>query len=201
MNWLKKNIPLFIVIVVILVLFVFMNKKEASSPLSASLISSEPADSAESPLAVETIEEKERVAVVDIKGEVVRPGVYEIDEGDRVQDIIERAEGFTEDADIFQVNLAQIVQDEMVVLIPAVGQEGDPANSLAGEQTNNNKVKINSATREELTQLPGIGPAKAEAIIAHRDNHGQFQKAEDLLDISGIGEKTLETLIEHIQVP
>ncbi len=201
MNWLKKNIPLFIVIVVILALFVFMNKKEASSPLSASLISSEPADSAESPLAVETIEEKERVAVVDIKGEVVRPGVYEIDEGDRVQDIIERAEGFTEDADIFQVNLAQIVQDEMVVLIPAVGQEGDPANSPVGEQTNNNKVKINSATREELTQLPGIGPAKAEAIIAHRDNHGQFQKAEDLLDISGIGEKTLETLIEHIQVP
>lgn len=200
MNWLKKKIPFLIVIAVVLVFFVFMNKKEASSPLSASLISSEPAEPAESPLTVEAIEEKERVAVVDIKGEVVRPGVYEIEEGDRVQDIIERAEGFTEDADVFQVNLAQIVQDEMVVLIPAVGQEGDTADSPAGEQTNN-KVKINSATSEELTQLPGIGPAKAEAIIAHRDNHGQFQKAEDLLDISGIGEKTLETLIEHIQVP
>ncbi|GGP12558.1 helix-hairpin-helix domain-containing protein [Oceanobacillus neutriphilus] len=200
MNWFKKKIPLFIVIVVVLVFFVFMNKKEASTPLSASLISSEPAEPAESPLTVETIEEKERAAVVDIKGEVVRPGVYEIEEGDRIQDIIERAEGFTEDADVFQVNLAQILQDEMVVLIPAVGQEGDTADTSVGEQTNN-KVKINSATSEELTQLPGIGPAKAEAIIAHRDNHGQFQKAEDLLDISGIGEKTLETLIEHIQVP
>lgn len=201
MYWVKKNIPFFIIIAVALVFFVFMNKKEAPSPLSASLISSDLDESAEPQLAKEAIEEKEQTLVVDIKGEVVRPGVYEIEEGDRIQDIIERAEGFTEDADILQVNLAQIVQDEMVILIPAAGQEVDAASDPAGEQTNNNKVKINTATSEELTQLPGIGPAKAEAIIAHRDNHGLFQKAEDLLEISGIGEKTLETLVEHIQVP
>lgn len=203
MYWIKKNIFIFIVIAVVVIFLIFVGKKETSSPLSASLITSdleEPIE--EAPLTEEAPAEQAQTAVVDVKGEVMKPGIYEIQEGDRIQDIIERADGFTENADILQVNLAQIVQDEMVVLIPAVGQEEEAAvNESAGEQENNGKIKINTASSEELTQLPGIGPAKAEAIIAHRDNHGLFQAPEDLLEISGIGEKTLETLIEHIQVP
>lgn len=200
---LKKNIPIFIVIAVAIVFLIFMSKKETSSPLSASLSTSESLESTEmTPLEKETIEDNEQAAVVDIKGEVKRPGIYEVEEGDRVQDIIERADGFTDNADLLQVNLAQIVQDEMVVLIPAIGQEdNEAANNSLEVQTDSNKIKINTATSEELVQLPGIGPAKAEAIIAHRDNHGLFQKAEDLLEISGIGEKTLENLLEYIQVP
>ncbi|WP_152656311.1 helix-hairpin-helix domain-containing protein [Oceanobacillus sp. CFH 90083] len=203
MYWLKKNIPIFIIIAAVIVLFIFVNKQETSSPLSASLISSdldEPIN--DPPLVEEALEKQNQTAMVDLKGEVVRPGVYEMEEGDRIRDVIERADGFTDNADILQVNLAQIVQDEMVILIPAVGQaEGAAGSSPAGEQAGDGKIKINTASMEELTQLPGIGPAKAEAIITHRDNHGLFQKAEDLLEISGIGEKTLETLVEHIQVP
>ncbi len=200
--WLKKNILIFIVIAAVLVFFIFVSKKDTSSPLSASLKSSDMDDSIEPPLVEEAPETQNHTAVVDVKGEVTEPGVYEMEEDDRIRDVIERADGFTENADILQVNLAQIVQDEMIILIPAVGQEEEnTVNDSAGEQGSNNKIKINTASSEELTQLPGIGPAKAEAIIAHRDNHGLFQKAEDLLEISGIGEKTLETLIEHIQVP
>jgi len=202
--WIKKNMYIFIVIAAVVIFFIFIGKKERTTPLSASLISSELEEPIEAPLTEEAPVEQAQTAVVDVKGEVMKPGIYEIQEGDRIQDIIDRADGFTENADILQVNLAQIVQDEMVVLIPAVGQEEETAVSAsagAGEQTNNGKIKINTASSEELTQLPGIGPAKAEAIVAHRDNHGLFQTPEDLLEISGIGEKTLETLIEHIQVP
>ncbi|WP_368900645.1 helix-hairpin-helix domain-containing protein [Oceanobacillus oncorhynchi] len=202
MYWLKKNSYIFIVIAAVIIFFIFISKEEPSSPLSASLISSDLEEPTEAPLTEETpAEQQARTAVVDVKGEVMQPGVYEMEQGDRIRDIIDRADGFTENADILQVNLAQVVQDEMVVLIPAVGQEEPAVNAPVGEQTNNNKIKINTASSEELTQLPGIGPAKAEAIIAHRDNHGLFQTPEDLLEISGIGEKTLETLIEHIQVP
>ena len=206
MYWLKKNSYIFIVIAAVIIFFIFISKEEPSSPLSASLISSDLEEPTEAPPTEETpaeqAEQQARTAVVDVKGEVMQPGVYEMEQGDRIRDIIDRADGFTENADVLQVNLAQVVQDEMVVLIPAVGQEEEPAvDAPAGEQTNNDKIKINTASSDEMTQLPGIGPAKAEAIIAHRDNHGLFQTPEDLLEISGIGEKTLETLIEHIQVP
>lgn len=199
--WLKKNILIFIVITAVLIFFIFASKKDTSSPLSASLKSSDMDDPIETPLVEEATETQHHTTVVDVKGEVMQPGVYEMEEGDRIRDVIERANGFTENADILQVNLAQVVQDEMIVLIPAVGQEQEEnaVNDSTGEQ--GSKIKINTASSEELTQLPGIGPAKAEAIIAHRDNHGLFQKVEDLLEISGIGEKTLETLMEHIQVP
>ncbi|MFD1412886.1 helix-hairpin-helix domain-containing protein [Oceanobacillus jeddahense] len=201
MYWLKKNILIFIVITAVLIFFIFASKKDTSSPLSASLKSSDMDDPIETPLVEEATETQHHTTVVDVKGEVMQPGVYEMEEGDRIRDVIERANGFTENADILQVNLAQVVQDEMIVLIPAVGQEQEEnaVNDSTGEQ--GSKIKINTASSEELTQLPGIGPAKAEAIIAHRDNHGLFQKVEDLLEISGIGEKTLETLMEHIQVP
>lgn len=190
-------------IAVAIVFFVLMSKQESSSPISASLATSDSMESTETTsLGEESPKENQQAAVVDIKGEVMQPGVYEMEKGDRIQDIVERAGGFTENADLLQVNLAQIVQDEMVVLIPAVGQEADNASDSSLEaQANDHKIKINTATSEELVQLPGIGPAKAEAIIEHRDNHGVFQQAEDLLEISGIGEKTLENLVEHIQVP
>ncbi|WP_245833099.1 helix-hairpin-helix domain-containing protein [Oceanobacillus timonensis] len=208
MYWLKKYKFLLIMIAAVIVFVIFVSKKDASDPLSASLIPPDQEDPAETPLVEETEEEQPQpqpqtqTALVDVKGEVTEPGVYEMEEGDRVQDIVERAGGFTGDADIVQVNLAQAVQDEMVIVIPAVGQEEENTeNDVTEEQSESGKIKINTASSEELTQLPGIGPAKAEAIIAHRDEHGQFQKEADLLEISGIGEKTLETLMEHIQVP
>ncbi|MEF2291997.1 MULTISPECIES: ComEA family DNA-binding protein [Virgibacillus] len=137
---------------------------------------------------------------VDIKGEVKNPGVYEMDAEERVIDAIETAGGFTNNANESLVNLAQKVHDEMVIDVLPVGDNGTPA--LTNRQhTDTSKIRINQATVEEIEALNGIGPAKAEAIVQYRDENGHFQQIEDLLEVSGIGEKTLESLEDDIQVP
>ncbi|WP_343327821.1 helix-hairpin-helix domain-containing protein [Lentibacillus saliphilus] len=140
----------------------------------------------------------DEIVIVDVKGEVERPGVYEAEPGTRVHDVIEQAGGFTDLAYEAAVNLAQKVHDEMVILIPAQGDE--PSNVTMGT-SNDGKVRMNYATQAEIETIPGIGPAKAAAIINHRDEHGFFQSVEDLLDIPGIGEKTLENMRDDIQIP
>ncbi len=135
--------------------------------------------------------------VVDVKGEVNKPGVYEMEEEDRVINAIEIAGGFTEEADQTQVNLAQRIQDEMVI---SVVKEGDTeAQTLSVNEKD--KLHLNQATLEEIEALNGIGPTKAEAIVQYREENGLFKSVEDLLNVSGIGEKMLEAFQEDIQVP
>lgn len=152
---------------------------------------------------IEEPEQSHGLIMVDVKGEVIKPGVYEIDGSARVNDVITLAGGFTDDADVLPVNLAQKVQDEMTIIVPKIGETdglSDPQNF--GSQSNGGgKIRINYASQEELETLPGIGPAKALAIIQYREDQGFFTKVEDLLNISGIGEKTLENFREEIQVP
>ncbi|PXW86554.1 competence protein ComEA [Pseudogracilibacillus auburnensis] len=142
--------------------------------------------------------------IVDIKGEVQKPGVYEVDQHVRVSDAISIAGGFTEDADQTQMNLAQRVHDEMVIIVPKEGEE-IIAVSTPGETTttdeDRNKIRINQATLEEIQTLNGIGPKKAQAIIDYREEHGSFQSVEDLIEVNGIGEKTVENMKESIIVP
>ena len=139
--------------------------------------------------------------IVDIKGEVKQPGVYEISADSRVNDVIEIAGGFTEEADIQLINLAQKVHDEMSIIVSKQGEEAAANTSSSADAGADGKVRINYATQDEIESLNGIGPAKAQAIIEYREENGLFQRAEDLLDISGIGEKTLESFIDQIQVP
>ncbi|MBR7797306.1 ComEA family DNA-binding protein [Agaribacter marinus] len=136
--------------------------------------------------------------VVDVKGEVNKPGVYELEVEDRVIDAIEVAGGFTKNADESQVNLAQKVQDEMVISV--ADSESDYSSSLSGTETNE-KLRINQASVEEIESLSGIGPAKAEAIVRYREENGPFTTIDDLLNVSGIGEKTIEVFQEEIQIP
>ena len=145
-------------------------------------------------------EENNQKAIVDVKGEVMNPGVYEMDIDARVNDVIQTAGGFSENADQSQVNLAQKVQDEMIILIPKAG-ESESAHGMNGGQPGFDKIRINYATQQEIEALSGIGPSKAAAIIQYREEHGLFKKVEDLLEVSGIGEKTLEALKDDIQVP
>lgn len=137
--------------------------------------------------------------IVDVKGEVENPGIYDVSEDMRVNDVINLAGGLTTDADDEFLNLAEKVTDEMIISVPSniLGETSD------GVSSNNpsNKIKLNQATKDELTQLTGIGPSKAEAIIKHREDIGKFKNATDLLDVSGIGEKTLEIIKDEIQVP
>lgn len=150
---------------------------------------------------VEVVAPENEKVIVDVKGEVKRAGVYEINSNSRVNDVINLAGGFTEEADQTQINLAQKVEDEMVIHVVKEGDE--PAQPLVNSTDTSQQqgVKVNYATVEELATLNGIGPSKAAAIIAYRDEHGLFQTVEDLLEVNGIGEKTLENLKDSIILP
>lgn len=151
----------------------------------------------------EQSEQEQTNVMVDIKGAVNRPGVYQASRGERVIDLVNRAGGLTDQAAEAYVNFAMYVEDEMVIYIPAIGEEEQVIHEsvqLGGLKNSDGKVNINQASQSELETLPGIGPAKAMAIIEHREKNGLFQKIEDLMLISGIGEKTFEKLAEQITV-
>lgn len=128
---------------------------------------------------------------VDIKGEIYQPGVYLVDAGDRVIDVIQSAGGFTNEADENQINLAEKVYDEMVIYVPNQAEEID----VQFESNQDDQlININRATQADLEKLPGIGAVKALTIIQYRDENGPFQEVEELQNISGIGAKTFEQL-------
>ncbi|MGG6431164.1 helix-hairpin-helix domain-containing protein [Anoxybacillus sp. D401a] len=145
-------------------------------------------------------QEEETSVFIDVKGAVKRAGVYEVAPTSRIRDVIEMAGGLTEEADETKVNLAMKVRDEMVIYVPKKGEEISELADTHTTDGSNGKVNINTATAEQLQTLQGIGPAKAAAIIAYREEHGPFQKAEDLLNVSGIGQKSLEKIKQQIVV-
>ena len=143
---------------------------------------------------------QEAVIFVDIKGAVKNPGVYQMKSGDRVKDALDAAGGLTDEADSQKVNLAQRVEDQMVIVVPKVGEEATeiPAGVTSKEAAKDGKVNINTATVEELKTLKGVGEKKAEAIIEYRKKNGSFKTKEDLMKVHGIGKKLFESFQERI---
>ena len=143
---------------------------------------------------------QETVIFVDIKGAVKNPGVYQMKVGDRVKDALDAAGGLTDEADSQKVNLAKRLEDQMVIVVPKVGEEAEeiPAGETRKEATKEGKVNINTATVEELKTLKGVGEKKAEAIIEYRKKNGSFQTKEDLMKVRGIGKKLFESFQERI---
>ena len=143
---------------------------------------------------------QETVIFVDIKGAVKNPGVYQMKVGDRVKDALDAAGGLTAEADSQKVNLAKRLEDQMVIVVPKVGEEAEeiPAGETRKEATKDAKVNINTATVEELKTLKGVGEKKAEAIIEYRKKNGSFQTKEDLMKVRGIGKKLFESFEERI---
>ena len=143
---------------------------------------------------------QETVIFVDIKGAVKNPGVYQMKVGDRVKDALDAAGGLKEEADSQKVNLAKRLEDQMVIVVPKVGEEAEeiPAGATSKEEAKEGKVNINTATVEELKTLKGVGDKKAEAIIEYRKKNGSFQTKEDLMKVRGIGKKLFESFQERI---
>ena len=143
---------------------------------------------------------QETVIFVDIKGAVKNPGVYQMKAGDRVKDALDAAGGLTDEADSQKVNLAQRVEDQMVIIVPKVGEEATeiPTGATSKEASKEGKVNINTATVEELKTLKGVGEKKAEAIIEYRKKNGSFKTKEDLMKVRGIGKKLFESFQERI---
>jgi len=142
---------------------------------------------------------------VDISGEVFEPGVYEVSEGTRLFQVIEMAGGLTDSADVNSLNRAEIVYDGQKIIVPAGGSSpGADENDLTGDSARNGftngKVNLNLADSATLQTIPGIGPSKAERILDYRKKNGRFKTTEDIMNITGIGQKTFESIKEYITV-
>lgn len=138
--------------------------------------------------------------VVHVAGEVTHPGVYTLPPKSRWRDAVEAAGGFLPDANIDSINLAAFLQDGEQIHVPD-SDVSAPApvtldNSLSIPEKSSviGLININTADQSELESLPGIGPQKAQEIIAYREANGLFQQIEDILNVPGIGEKTLEDI-------
>jgi len=143
--------------------------------------------------------------LVHVAGWVRHPGVYELHEGDRVIDAIEAAGGARPGADLTTINLAALLTDaeQVVVAKEGAGGPGPPASGTSNGGSGGGPgdlVNINTATLDQLETLPGIGEVLAQRIIDYREEHGPYQSVEDLLNVSGIGDKRLEDLKPHITV-
>jgi competence protein ComEA len=133
---------------------------------------------------------------VHILGAVARPGLYELREGDRAVDAVAAAGGFLDTADQAQLNLARFVVDGEQIVVPAVGEV--PAS--APGTTASGLVNVNTADAQTLETLPRVGPEMAARIIEWRETNGRFASIEDLLGVTGIGDKTFEGLKDLVTV-
>lgn len=136
---------------------------------------------------------------VHVSGAVRSPGVIAIPHGARVGDVIVAAGGARWSADLDAINLARPVADGEQVRLPFQGELAGPYSQSTGAPHGEPGVlDINTASADDLTNLPGIGPTRASAIVAHRERHGPFRVPGDLRAVSGIGEATFQNLAEHI---
>lgn len=144
--------------------------------------------------------------IIDVKGAVKYPGVYEMSNSERVNDALKKAGGILAEGEENAINFAMKLTDEMIIYVPFKGEEAKETMSQelikSGSQSEEEGevININHASEEELQEIPGIGPSKAKAIIEYRETNGSFSSKEDLKEISGIGDKTYEKLERYIKV-
>lgn len=160
----------------------------------------------------ETQEEKPEIKkiIIHITGCVRNTGIVEVNENSRIIDVIEKAGGLTEEADISKVNLAYIVEDAQKIYIPSILDEkeieyvstenGDNVIIQDKTKEKSSKVNINKAKQTELEQIPGIGPSTALKIINYRKENGEFNSIEEIKEVPGIGDKKFNEIKENIEV-
>ncbi|MEG0372079.1 MAG: ComEA family DNA-binding protein, partial [Clostridium sp.] len=152
-----------------------------------------------------------------ICGYVANPGVYTLNQGDRLDDLLRLAGGFTKEADPRGVNLAYLVKDQDYFRILSINETKDSidnkpgdlsVNSMAGNKINTSssedskdvKININTASKEQLKELPRIGDSMSQRIIDYREKEGGFKTLDDIKEVSGIGEKMFENIKDKITV-
>ena len=177
-------------------LFYFnQNKTEDYSGVSFSNISNETNNKDEK--AEDKHDEK---IFVDVKGAVKHPGVFETTKDKRVKDLIEEAGGLLDDADTSTLNLSQKVKDQMVIYVLKHGEKPKQISDGGSSSSNADVININTANKEQLMKISGVGKTKAEAIISYRDKNGDFKKKEDITKVRGIGKATFEKIKDKIEV-
>lgn len=207
----KISLVIVIILIIFVCLFTFYNEKESDDVNYNDFLEE---FNNEIDTSLQTVEnninteyEANKIKVY-ITGEVNNPGVKELDEGSRIEDVINIAGGLTQVANISNVNLAYEVADGQKIYIPNVNEIiKDYITEENGEgivETSNNitsgKIDINKADVEMLCELPGVGESLASRIVTHREENGKFKSIEELKNVSGIGEKKFESLKEYIVV-
>ena len=137
---------------------------------------------------------------VDVKGAVKHPGVFETTKDKRVKDLIEEAGGLLDDADTSTLNLSQKVKDQMVIYVLKHGEKPKQISDGGSSSSNTDVININTANKEQLMKISGVGKTKAEAIISYREKNGDFKKKEDITKVRGIGKATFEKIKDKIEV-
>lgn len=224
----RKQIMLTLILLIIIGssgFFLFSGlKKEKSPKKEKNLLTLEKKESKKEEKKEEKAEENIQI-MVDVKGEVVNPGIYTLDKEKRVIDAINMAGGLTNQADTSVLNLSKKLTDEMVIIVysryevenfektkekeeivnqecvkgvNALENDACIENSESQVPTPSGKVSINQATKEELMQLEGVGEAKANAIIEYRNTNGPFNSIEDIKNVSGIGDSLFDKIKENI---
>ncbi|HFI0357068.1 TPA: helix-hairpin-helix domain-containing protein [Streptococcus suis] len=144
--------------------------------------------------------------VVDVKGAVAKPGLYTLAADARVNDAVEAAGGLTSQADPKSINLAQKLSDEAVVYVASkdenisVVASTTASSAMSQEEKNTSLVNLNTATEADLQTISGIGAKRATDIIAYREANGGFKSVDDLNNVSGIGDKTMESIRPYVTV-
>ncbi|MFJ7306917.1 helix-hairpin-helix domain-containing protein [Peribacillus frigoritolerans] len=206
---LKRKMTMITVAVAFVAGGIYFFSQQGEDPADTEDIFSVTAKEAEMEQSVNESAAEPEIIKVDVKGAVKSPGIFTAQAGDRVIDLITSAGSFTEKADTDKVNFAQIIEDQMVIYVPEIGEEdkGNLENIQVGTSgdavtkgTSGGMVNLNTATKEDLQTLTGIGPSKADAILEYRETVGKFKEVDELKQVTGIGDKTFERLRDSISV-
>ena len=201
-----------IIVVGLSILFFWIHGDQGTRVISeAEAGTEETAESYEDPQYNEQAADQEApaassVAYVDISGEVNKPGVYKVTSETRLFEVIDMAGGLTENADPDSLNRAEKVTDGQKIIVLSYDESSEIGKSSSSvpdyglTSDEGDKVNINTADSSELQTIPGIGPAKAQSIIDYREQNGYFTTTEDIMDVTGIGQKTYASIKDYIVV-
>ena len=214
----KKIIGLVIITIIIFIVSIFLYKQKSSNAFKEEymmeIFEEESNDNMEY---TETLEEDTTIInedsidrnkiIVEIKGEVAKPDVYQLEEGSIIKDLIDMAGGVTEEADLSKINRAEELLNHELIIIGNINDETESSvvqnNSTYSSNGNNSDkgstlININTADLEQLKGITGIGNIKAQSIIDYREANGGFKSLEELKNVDGIGDKTFEKIKEQI---
>lgn len=151
---------------------------------------------------VDTENQKKSLIIVEIKGEVKNPDVYEIEDGSIIRDLINLAGGLTGEANTDGINRAEKLRGNQLIVIPNKSDiaSGNIINQNSSTTNNSSVININTAPLEELKKITGVGDVKAQSIIDYRDKNGGFKSVEELKNIDGIGSKVFEKIKDQVGI-